>query len=224
MFKTVSAANYSAKCNIIPGSTWNRSGNHRASTWIQTAGNMSRLDSYLDDTYLLYYKKGKQTTILENSQMSWTTPDHFVHCYTAVMRPVLEYWPDCKPEGPLFSAEFVCLSVCLSVCWPDCKPEGPLFSAEFVCLCVRLSVCLKPALLPFNVNRFSQNLVTRNLLWSSLAATIMVQIGRRGTMCRFFENFEKILNHRIQISKFWSIIFCICVPSPKWPIMCLVGR
>jgi len=24
-------------------------------------------------------------------------------------------WPDCKPEGPLFSAEFVCLSVCLSV-------------------------------------------------------------------------------------------------------------
>jgi len=26
------------------------------------------------------------------------------------------FWPDCKPEGPLFSAEFVCLSVCLSVC------------------------------------------------------------------------------------------------------------
>jgi len=29
---------------------------------------------------------------------------------------------------------------------PDCKPEGPLFSAEFVCesvyLCVCLSVCL----------------------------------------------------------------------------------
>ena len=24
-------------------------------------------------------------------------------------------WCDCKPEGPLFSAEFVCLSVCLSV-------------------------------------------------------------------------------------------------------------
>jgi len=23
--------------------------------------------------------------------------------------------------------------VCLSVCWPDRKPEGPLFSAEFVC-------------------------------------------------------------------------------------------
>ena len=25
------------------------------------------------------------------------------------------FWPDCKPEGPLFSAEFVCLSVCLSL-------------------------------------------------------------------------------------------------------------
>jgi len=36
--------------------------------------------------------------------------------------------------------------------WPDCKHEGPLFSAESVCLCV--SVCLRPALLPFNVNRF----------------------------------------------------------------------
>jgi len=24
--------------------------------------------------------------------------------------------PDCKPEGPLFSVEFVCESVCLSVC------------------------------------------------------------------------------------------------------------
>ena len=25
-----------------------------------------------------------------------------------------DYWPDCKPEGPLFSAEFVCLCVCVS--------------------------------------------------------------------------------------------------------------
>jgi len=24
------------------------------------------------------------------------------------------FWPDCKPEGPLFSAEFVCLSVSVS--------------------------------------------------------------------------------------------------------------
>ena len=31
-----------------------------------------------------------------------------------------KYWPDCKPEGPLFSAEFVCESVCLSVCVSVC--------------------------------------------------------------------------------------------------------
>jgi len=30
-----------------------------------------------------------------------------------------DFWPDCKPEGPLFSAEFVCESVCLSVCVSD---------------------------------------------------------------------------------------------------------
>jgi len=30
-----------------------------------------------------------------------------------------------------------------SVCWPDCKSEeGPLFSAEFVCLSVCLCVCV----------------------------------------------------------------------------------
>jgi len=77
---------------------------------------------------------------------------------------------------------------------------------------VCLSVCLWPALLPFNVDRFWQNLVTRTLLWSSLATTIMVQIGRRGTARRLFENFKKILkDHRIRISKFWSTIFCVCV-------------
>ena len=68
--------------------------------------------------------------------------------------------------------------------WPDCKPEGPLLSTEFVCL--RVSVCLRPALLPFNVNRFWRNLVARTLLWSSLAATIMVRISRRGTARRLF--------------------------------------
>jgi len=89
--------------------------------------------------------------------------------------------------------------------WPDCKREGPLFSAEFVCLCVCVS------LLPFNVNRFLWNLVTRTPLWSSLAATIMVQIARRGTPRRLFENLKKNQNHIIRISKFWSIIFCVFV-------------
>jgi len=66
--------------------------------------------------------------------------------------------------------------------WPDCKPEGPLFSAEFVCLSVSL---------PFNVDRLWRNLVTRTVLWSSLAVTIMVHIGRRGTAWRLFENLKK---------------------------------
>ena len=70
--------------------------------------------------------------------------------------------------------------------------KGPYFQPSLsVCLRVCVSVCLWPALLPFNVNRFWQNLVTRTLLWSSLAATIMVQIGRRGTARRLFENFKK---------------------------------
>jgi len=77
--------------------------------------------------------------------------------------------------------------LCEQYFWPDCKPEGPLFSAEFVCL----SVCLWSALLFFIVDRFWWNLVTRTLLWSSLAVTIMVHIGRRGTARRLFENFKK---------------------------------
>jgi len=61
-----------------------------------------------------------------------------------------------------------------------------------VCLSVCLCVCVWPALLLFNVDRFWRNVVTRTLLWSSLAATIMVQMGRRGTGRRLFENFKKI--------------------------------
>jgi len=83
-----------------------------------------------------------------------------------------------------------------------------------VCLSVCVSVCLWPALLPFNVDRFWRNLVTRTLLWSSLAATIMVQIGRRGTARRLFENLKKNSqkSQNIRISKFWSIIFASMSP------------
>ena len=109
---------------------------------------------------------------------------------------------------------------CVWVCWPDCKPEGPLFSAEFVCLCaclsVYVSVCIWPALLPFNVNRFWRILVTRTLLWSSLAATIMVQIGCRGTAWRLFENFKKFWkvtefefqNSAPSFFAFVSLVYC----------------
>jgi len=60
-------------------------------------------------------------------------------------------------------------------------------------------VCLWPAFLPVNVDRFWWNLVTRTLLWSSLAATIMVQIGCRGTVWRLFENFEKLQNSNFKM-------------------------
>ena len=93
-------------------------------------------------------------------------------------------------------------------CWPDCKPEGPLFSAEFICLC---------ALLPFNVNWFWRNLVTRTLLWSSLAATIMVQIGRRGTAGRLFENSQKF-------SKITEFEFQNSGPSFFAPVSCIVKK
>jgi len=100
--------------------------------------------------------------------------------------------------------------------------KGSYFQPSLsVCVCVRVCVCLSVCLSvsdrhfygsTFNVDRFWRNSVTRTLLWSSLAATIMAQSGRRGTARRIFENFKKILkNHRIRISKLWSIIFGVCV-------------
>jgi len=45
------------------------------------------------------------------------------------------YWATvCKTVRPMISDH---------VCWPDCKPEGPLFSAEFVCLSVCVCVCVR---------------------------------------------------------------------------------
>ena len=98
---------------------------------------------------------------------------------------------------------------------PTANLKGPYFQPSLsVCLsvCVSVCLCLWPALLPFNVNRFWRNLVTRTLLWSSLAATIMVQIGHRGTARRFFENFKKFskiteLNFKILVHHF----LCLCL-------------
>ena len=77
---------------------------------------------------------------------------------------------------------------------PIANLKGPYFQPSLtVCLCV----CLSPALLPFVVDRFWWNLVTRPLLRPSSAATIMVHIGRSTP----FWKFEKILkNHRIHNS------------------------
>ena len=38
--------------------------------------------------------------------------------------------------SPPMLCDVVRLHRFLFVCLPDCKPEGPLFSAEFVCVCV----------------------------------------------------------------------------------------
>ena len=115
----------------------------------------------------------------------------FRKCMRTVRRRVLTFssflnnclWPPCVYSrcGHYILVMFLFLA--------DCKPEGPLFPAE--CLSVCVCVCLWPALLSFSVDRFWWNLVTRTLLWSSLAATIMVQIGRRGTARRLFWKFQK---------------------------------
>ena len=83
-----------------------------------------------------------------------------VHTLTHFLLARLQTW-----KALIFSR--VCLSVCMSVC---------------------LSVCLWPARLPFGVNWFWRNLITRTLFWSSLATTIMVQIGRRGTARRLWHD------------------------------------
>ena len=85
-----------------------------------------------------------------------------------------------------------------------------------VCLCVYLSVCLWPALLPFNVNRFWRNLVTRTLLWSSLVATITVQIGHRGTAQRRFENVKN--SQKSQNSNFKILVHHFFAPVS--PVYC----
>ena len=72
---------------------------------------------------------------------------------------------------------------------PIANRRALIFSRVYLWVC--LCVCLWPALLPFNVDRLWWNSVTRTLLWPSLAVTIMVQIGRRGTVRRLFENFKK---------------------------------
>jgi len=76
-------------------------------------------------------------------------------------------------------------------CWLNTMIVGPIANLKGPYFQPSLSVCLWPALLPFNINQFWWNLVTRTILWSSLATTIMVQIGRRGTERRVFDNFKK---------------------------------
>jgi len=87
-------------------------------------------------------------------------------------------------------------------------------------LSVSLCVCLWPALLPCNVDRFWRNLVTRTPLWSSLAATIMIQIGRRGTtrrLCENFEKFSKLTEFEFQILVHHFLRLCLlCIVKKFW--------
>ena len=105
-------------------------------------------------------------------------------------------------------------------CWlvknfgPIANLKGHYFQPS---LSVSMCVCLWQALLPFNVNRFWRNLVTRTLLWSSLAATIMVQIGRRLTAWRLLENLK---NSQSQNSNFKILVpsfLCLC-------LLCIVKK
>ena len=62
------------------------------------------------------------------------------------------------------------------------------FEVDTTIRCLVIALLLLIRYVTLNVDRFWWNLVTRTLLWSSFAATIMVHIGRRGTARRLFEN------------------------------------
>ena len=82
----------------------------------------------------------------------------------------------------------------------------------WVCLSVCVSMCLWPALLPLNVNQFWRNLVTRTVLWSSLAAAIMVHMGHRGIVRRLFENLKKLWKiTEFEFQNSGPSFFCVCV-------------
>jgi len=138
--------------------------------------------------------------------------------------------PYCSMEGYLV----YCVYFLFVIFWPDCTPEGQLFSA--VCLSVCLCVCLWPALLPSTLTDFDETWVTRTLLWSSLAATIMVQIGRRGTPCDAFLKFSKnSLKSQFEFQNsdpsFFASVFPVYCNCGRWesfrglvdiPRMCLL--
>jgi len=95
------------------------------------------------------------------------------------------------------------LSISVFVFGPIANLKGHYFQPS-------LSVCLWPALQPFNIDRFWWNFVTRTLLWSSLAATIMVQIGGWGTARHLYENFKKF--SKSPNSNFKILVHhCVCV-------------
>jgi len=115
------------------------------------------------------------------------------------------------------------------LCYRDlgsCNSVGANANLKGPCFQQSLSVCLWPVLLPFTVDQFWWNLVTRTLLWSSLAATIMVQTPDRPQRDHAtpFWKFQKIVkNHTIRSlrrpSKFLSGFAswqCYCTALYEW--------
>jgi len=84
----------------------------------------------------------------------------------------------------------------------------------WVCVCVSLTGTSTLQRWPIS----TKNLVTRTLLWSSLAATIMVQIGLRGTARRLFEIFKKFSKiTEIEFQNSGPSFLRLCLLCIVWP-------
>jgi len=85
-----------------------------------------RRRDFLNLTRIVWGKKLCELWCLRKRMLIWQTNaechiialkklaiKHNLLTTCAYLQTVVNYWPDCRPEWPLFSAEFVCLSVCL---------------------------------------------------------------------------------------------------------------
>jgi len=155
-----------------------------------------------DTTWLCYFKL--VITLLCNLSGSWFLWK-------------IEDWGSLYCTGGLLHDRCVRKNWHLSVCiGPIANLKGHYFQPS---LSVCLSVCLWLALLPFNVNRFWRNLVTRTLLWCSLAVTIMVQIGHRGTthcLLKISTNSEKSQNSNFKILVHHFLRMCLLCIVKNW--------
>jgi len=100
-----------------------------------------------------------------------------------------------RRQGGLLSSLFLC--------WPDYKPEGPLFSAEWVCVCVCLCVSDRH-FYPSTWTDFNQTWSQGPCFGRDPNGPDRPQRDRATPFLNFKKNLK---NHRIRISKFWSIIF-----------------
>jgi len=92
---------------------------------------------------------------------------------------------------------------------PIANLKGPYFQPSLsACACA----CLWPALLPFNVDRFWWNLVTRTLLWSSSAAE-----GPCNAVWKFQKKSQKSQNSNFKILRHHFLRLCLlCTLKKIW--------